>query len=193
MRYPPRRRFPLPQNRAARRRRRYNPSDSAAIDGSLSAINAETGYCDIVLYSNGFVKGGKSRDILKRYKAHRATAAALGISARGAFHTEPHEDYHANEKRLLSALGAVSESRVGEFFRGIDRESAIEILDSLGFGINAIGEPCGEWFMAFQDSFEELAKDRELWASRWPYCATYSASWILKTISRSSRRISPRH
>ncbi len=123
-------------------------------------MNTETGYCYVVLFSNGFVKGGKSRDVFKRYKTHKATAAALGISVKGAFYTEPHEDYHANEKRLLSTLSMVSESRVGEFFRGVAEKSAVEALNSLGFGMNVIENG---WFMAFQDSFEELAKDRELW------------------------------
>ena len=103
-------------------------------------MNAESGFCYVVLYSNGFIKGGKSRDVFKRYKTHKATATALGISVKKAFYTEPHPTYHANEKRLLSALAAASEERVGEFFRGATEDSAIEALISLGLGINAIEE-----------------------------------------------------
>ena len=53
---------------------------------------------------------------------------------------EPHPAYCANEKRLLSALAAVSEERVGEFFRGATEDSAIEALDSLGLGRMSIEE-----------------------------------------------------
>ena len=126
-------------------------------------METETGCCYVILFSNGFVKGGKSRDILKRYKTHKATATALGISVKEAFYTEPHGDYHANEKRLLSALATVSESRVGEFFRGIPKESAIKALDSLGFGMNAIDECYDKrWFIMAQDALVSLAKDNDL-------------------------------
>lgn len=101
-------------------------------------MNIQTGYCYIVLFSNGFVKGGKSRDVFKRYKTHKATAAALGLSVKSAFYTGPHGDYHASEKRLLSALAEASEHRVGEFFRGVEAAAALEALDSLGYGLNAI-------------------------------------------------------
>ena len=103
-------------------------------------MNAESGFCYVVLFSNGFIKGGKSRDIFKRYKTHKATAKTLGISVKRAFYTEPHPAYCANEKRLLSALAAVSEERVGEFFRGATEDSAIEALDSLGLGRMSIEE-----------------------------------------------------
>jgi DNA-binding MarR family transcriptional regulator len=126
-------------------------------------MNTETGYCYIVLFSNGFVKGGKSRDVLKRCKTHRATAAALGLSVKGAFYTEPHGDYHANEKRLLSALAEVSENRVGEFFRGVEKTAALEALGSLGYGLNTI-EECYDkrWFIMAQDALVILAKDKDL-------------------------------
>jgi CRP-like cAMP-binding protein len=103
-------------------------------------MNTESGFCYIVIFSNGFIKGGKSGDIFKRYKVHKTTAVALGISVKQTFYTEPHSAYHANEKRLLSALAAVSEERVGEFFRGATEDSAIEALCSLGLGINLIEE-----------------------------------------------------
>jgi hypothetical protein len=134
-----------------------------AINESLFTMNTETGYCYVVLFSNGFVKGGKSRDVFKRYRTHKATAAALGMSVKGAFYTEPHQDYHASEKQLLSALSAASESRVGEFFRGVPEESAVEALDSLGLGMNAI-EECYDkrWFIMAQDALVALAKDNDL-------------------------------
>lgn len=127
-------------------------------------MNTELGYCYIVLFSNSFVKGGKSRDFFKRYKTHKTTAAALGLSIKGAFYTQPHGDYHANEKRLLLALAEASQHRVGEFFRGVDETTAVEALSSLGHGLNVIREFYGErWFIAGQEAFEALAKDRELW------------------------------
>ena len=103
-------------------------------------MNVESGCCYIILFSNGLIKGGKSGDIFKRYKTHKATAIALGISVKRAFYTEPHPAYHANEKRLLSALSAASEARVGEFFRGATEASAIEALRSLGLDISSIEE-----------------------------------------------------
>lgn len=119
-------------------------------------MNAELGFCYIIMYSNGFIKGGKSRDVFKRYKTHKATAIALGISVKKAFYTEPHPTYHANEKRLLSALAAASEERVGEFFRGATEDSAIKALGSLGLGISLIEEsPFGispEAFLALANS-----------------------------------------
>ncbi|BBL77396.1 helix-turn-helix domain-containing protein [Methylomagnum ishizawai] len=126
-------------------------------------MNTETGYCYVVLFSNGFVKGGKSRDVFKRCKTHKATAAALGLSVKGAFYTEPHGDYHASEKRLLSALAEASERRVGEFFRGVEEAAALEALDSLGHGFNTIKECYGDrWFILAQDALIQLATDDEL-------------------------------
>lgn len=118
-------------------------------------MDSELGFCYIILFSNGFIKCGKSRDIIKRYKTHKATAKALGISVKKAFYTEPHATYHANEKRLLSALSAVSEKHVGEFFRGATEASAIEALGSLGFGINSIEERI---FGMPREAFLALAK-----------------------------------
>jgi CRP-like cAMP-binding protein len=125
----------------------------------MTTMNAESGCCYIILFSNGFIKGGKSGDIGKRYKAHKARAAALGISVKKAFYTEPHPAYHANEKRLLSALSAVSEARVGEFFRGVTEASAIEALASLGLEISSIQE---RRFMAFKKTFLDIAADKEM-------------------------------
>jgi hypothetical protein len=122
-------------------------------------MSAESGFCYIILFSNGFTKGGKSRDIFKRYKTHKATATALGISVKKAFYTEPHATYHANEKLLLSALSTASEEHVGEFFRGATEASAIEALSSLGLRINSI-EECV--FGMAQDALLMLAKDKEL-------------------------------
>ncbi len=118
-------------------------------------MTAESGFCYVVLYSNGFIKGGKSRDVFKRYKTHKATATALGISVKKAFYTEPHPTYHANEKRLLSALAAASQEHVGEFFRGISEDSAFDALISLGLWISAI-EECP--FGMPQDAYLALAK-----------------------------------
>jgi predicted transcriptional regulator len=123
-------------------------------------MNTESGFCYVVVFSNGFIKGGKSGDIFKRYKTHKATATALGISVKRAFYTEPHSEYHSNEKRLLSALSAVSEERVGEFFRGTSEDSAIEVLCSLGLEISLI-EECILGMMS-QDALLALAKDKEL-------------------------------
>jgi len=119
-------------------------------------MNAESGFCYVVLFSNGFVKGGKSRDVLKRYKTHKTTAKTLGILVTSAFYTEQHPAYHANEKRLLSALSAASEERVGEFFRGITEASAIEALSSLGLEISSIEE----WIPISQEAFSALAAYR---------------------------------
>jgi len=103
-------------------------------------MHTKSGVCYIVLFSNGFVKGGKTQDILKRYKIHKSTAAALGISVKRTFYTEPHPAYHSNEKRLLSALSEISEEHIGEFFRGLTEASAIEALAALGFGTHSIEE-----------------------------------------------------
>jgi DNA-binding MarR family transcriptional regulator len=81
------------------------------------------------------------------------------IPPQGWRHIESHLAYHANEKRLLSALSAVSEERVGEFFRGAAEDSAIEALGSLGLEINSI-EECT--FGMSEDGFIEMAKDREM-------------------------------
>ena len=121
-------------------------------------MNTEVGFCYIVLFSNGFVKGGKTKDIFKRYKTHKATAIALGISVKKAFYTEFHPDYHANEKRLLSALSAASKERVGEFFRGVTEISAVQALNSLGFRINSI-EECVLGMMS-QDAMLFLARGK---------------------------------
>jgi predicted transcriptional regulator len=126
-------------------------------------MNTGDGCCYIVLFSNGFVKGGKSRDFFKRYKTHKAMAAALGLSVKGAFYTEPHGDYHANERQLLFALAKAAESWVGEFFRGIEEAAAIQALKSLGHGLNTIEECYGErWFIMAQDALVLLAKDKDL-------------------------------
>jgi hypothetical protein len=119
-------------------------------------MNVESGYCYIILFSNGLIKGGKSGDIFKRYKTHKATAIALGISVKSTFYTESHLAYHANEKRLLSALSAVSEERVGEFFRGVTEASAIEALNSLGLAVISIEE----WIFIPQEAFLTLAAYR---------------------------------
>ncbi len=122
-------------------------------------MNADPGYCYIILFSNGFIKGGKSRDILTRYKTHKAAAIGLGISVKRTFYTEPHSAYHTNEKRLLATLSLLSEERVGEFFRGVTEASAVEALISLGLEIRLIEEcPLG----MFQDAFIEMSIDREL-------------------------------
>lgn len=120
-------------------------------------MNSESGACYIVLFSNGFIKGGKSRDVIKRYKTHKSTALALGISVEKAFYTEYHSDYHASEKQLLSALANVSEDRVGEFFRGATEDSALEALCALGFEISMIGESI---FGLSKEAFLKLAEDR---------------------------------
>ena len=119
-------------------------------------MNVESGYCYIILFSNGFIKGGKSGDIFKRYKTHKATATALGISVKKTFYTEPHPAYHANEKRLLLALSAASEECVGEFFRGATEDSAIEALSSLGLAVSSIEE----WIFIPQEAFLTLAAYR---------------------------------
>ena len=122
-------------------------------------MNAELGCCYIILFNNGFIKGGKSGDFGKRYKAHKARAAALGISVKKAFYPEPHTAYHSNEKRLLSALSAVSEARVGEFFRGVSEDLAVQALNFLGLEISLIQE---YRFTAFRKGFSEIAADKEM-------------------------------
>jgi len=122
-------------------------------------MNAELGCCYVIIFSNGFIKGGKSGDFGKRYKAHKARSASLGISVKKAFYTEPHAAYHSNEKRLLSALSAVSEARIGEFFCGVAEDLAVQALNSLGLEISSINE---YRFTAFRKSFSEIAADKEM-------------------------------
>ncbi|BBL77418.1 hypothetical protein [Methylomagnum ishizawai] len=123
-------------------------------------MSGEPGYCYVVLFSNGFAKGGKSKDIFRRYKAHKANSAAYGISVRRTFYTAPHFAYDDTEKRLLAALSEVAEGRVGEYFQGVTEDAALKAISALGFEVNYIEE---RMLGLPRHVFGKLYKDRELW------------------------------
>ena len=97
---------------------------------------ANEGYCYIVIYSTGTVKGGKTTNIKHRIYTHKKDGLRHGIHVEHVFVTSPHDTYHETEEKLLAILSEKCTGRIGEYFQGIDIKYSIQAINMLGLSIN---------------------------------------------------------
>ena len=70
----------------------------------------------------------------------------------------------------------------------IDRETG-EVMQGCMVYIPYRPRLTERWFMAFQDAFEEIAKDPELTLEPKTYCFTCTVNWTLKILSNKAKQI----
>lgn len=95
--------------------------------------NTAVGYCYLVIFTNGVVKGGKSSNHKRRLQDHVRDAGKFGLKVKRYLVTSDHENYHESEVKLLRHLAQYSGYRRGEYFQDICQDNAVMALCSLGF------------------------------------------------------------
>jgi hypothetical protein len=94
--------------------------------------NTAVGYCYLIIFDNGTVKGGKSANHERRLRQHAGDAGKYGLKVSRYLVTADHVDYHESEKRLLQHLGSFSGYRRGEYFQDLSTDNAITAIHCLG-------------------------------------------------------------
>src|SRR3989304_8821238 len=91
------------------------------------------GYCYLIVFNNGTIKGGKSANHERRLIQHAGDAGKYGLKVKRYLVTAEHQDYHETERKLLMHLSQYAGYRRGEYFQDICEDNAVMILNSLGF------------------------------------------------------------
>ena len=95
-----------------------------------------SGYCYLIVFTNGTVKGGKSANHKRRLVQHAGDAGKYGLKVKRYLVTAEHQDYHDTEKRLLHHLRQYSGYYRGEYFQDICEDNAVMVLCSLGHKVD---------------------------------------------------------
>ena len=95
-------------------------------------MNENQGVCYLIAYDNGTIKAGKSIRIMARVNEHRAASKRFGINISHVFHTEPHDDFDATERLMLSTLKSIALNEYGEYFKGVQFDHAVQELSKVG-------------------------------------------------------------
>ncbi len=145
--------------------------------------NEGEGYCYLVIYSNGTIKGGKTQDIIGRMNTHEKHGQKLGIYVDQIFVTSPHVKYHETEVNLLALLSENCTKRIGEYFQGVDINYSLQALSSLGFSVSNYDD-IAEIHICNILNNDAIAKN---------YKDKYVATWISKEVSNQLNEYLAKH
>lgn len=100
-------------------------------------VRRDRGYCYLILFSDGVIKGGSTIDPYRRFMQHRADAEKSGKTVERVAITNQHKAYKQTESKILKGLLIACKDSTGEYFKGVSFSEAAEVAESCNHSLKS--------------------------------------------------------